>query len=70
MPVEEVTQLDKCPSTINQVVSRRLVKKRQMHWTLRGGTLAFANRAEVLNKELDQVFRRWYPLFRVEAKVA
>jgi hypothetical protein len=30
-------------STINQVVSRRFVKKQQMHWTLRGGAPASSN---------------------------
>ena len=57
-------------STINQVVSRRFVKKQQMHWTLRGAHLLLQTRAKVLNNELDQVFRRWYPLFRLEAKAA
>ena len=54
-------------STINQVVSRRFVKKQQMHWTLRGAHLLLQTRAKVLNNELDQVFRRWYPLFRLAA---
>ena len=48
-------------STINQVVSRRFVKKQQMAWTLRGAHLLLQTR---LNNELEQVFRRWYPKFR------
>ena len=51
-------------STINQVVSRRFVKKQQMQWTLRGAHLLLQTRTKVLNKELDDVFRRWYPKFR------
>jgi hypothetical protein len=51
-------------STINQVVSRRFVKKQQMHWTLRGAHLLLQTRTKVLNEELDNVFRRWYPNFR------
>jgi hypothetical protein len=51
-------------STINQVVSRRFVKKQQMQWTLRGAHLLLQTRTKVLNGELDDVFRRWYPRFR------
>jgi len=29
-----------------------------------------ATRTKVLNNELESVFRRWYPQFRVEAKAA
>jgi hypothetical protein len=57
-------------STIDQVVSRRFVKKQQMHWTLRGARLLLQTRTKVLNDELDAVFRRWYPLFRSPAKAA
>jgi hypothetical protein len=57
-------------STINQVVSRRFVKKQQMHWTLRGAHLLLQTRTKVLNDELEEVFRRWYPLFRIQAKAA
>jgi len=57
-------------STINQVVSRRFVKRQQMHWTLRGAHLLLQTRTKVLNNELEEVFRRWYPLFRVQAKAA
>ena len=53
-------------STINQVVSRRFVKKQQMQWTLRGAHLLLQTRTKVLNDELDQVFRRWYPKFRLQ----
>jgi hypothetical protein len=51
-------------SAINQVVSRRFVKKQQMQWTLRGAHLLLQTRTEVLNEDLDDVFRRWYPKFR------
>lgn len=57
-------------STINQVVSRRFVKKMQMHWTLRGAHLLLQTRTKVLNNELEELFRRWYPLFRVQARAA
>ena len=51
-------------STINQVVSRRFVKKQQMQWTLRGAHLLLQTRTKVLNENLDDAFRRWYPKFR------
>ena len=57
-------------STINQVVSRRFVKRQQMHWTLRGAHLMLQTRTKVLNNELEQVFRRWHPLFRTQAQAA
>ena len=57
-------------STINQVVSRRFVKLQQMHWTLRGAHLLLQTRTKVLNNELEGVFRRWYPLFRVQSQAA
>jgi len=57
-------------STINQVVSRRFVKKQQMHWTLRGAHLLLQTRTKVLNDELEATFRPWYPLFRAQAQAA
>ena len=57
-------------STINQVVSRRFVKKQQMQWTLKGAHLLLQARTKVLNNELEDVFRRWYPQFRPEEKTA
>jgi hypothetical protein len=57
-------------STINQVVSRRFVKRQQMHCTLRGAHLLLQTRTKVPNNELEEVFRRWYPLFRVQAQAA
>jgi len=51
-------------STINQVVSRRFVKRQSMQWTLRGAYLLLQTRTKVLNRELDELFRCWYPRFR------
>jgi hypothetical protein len=50
-------------STINQAVSRRFVNKQQMQWTLRGAHLLLQTRTRVLNDDLDDLFRRWYPKF-------
>ena len=54
-------------STINQVVSKRFVKKQQMQWTPKGAHLLLQTRTRVLNDELEDVFRGWYPKFRAVA---
>ena len=51
-------------STVNQVVSKRFVKKQQMRWTRRGAHLLLQVRTDVLNDELDSTFQKWFPNFR------
>ncbi len=51
-------------STINQVVSKRMVKKQQMRWTPERAHLLLQTRTKVLNDELEGLFRQWYPGFR------
>jgi hypothetical protein len=51
-------------STVNQVVSTRMVKKPQMPWTKRGAHLLLQIRTRVLNGEWEATFRTWYPGFR------
>jgi hypothetical protein len=51
-------------STVNEVISKRMVKKQQMQWSKRGAHLLLQTRTKVLNNELDQTFREWYPGFR------
>jgi hypothetical protein len=48
-------------STVNQVVSTRFCKKRQMQWTKRAAHLLRQMRVKTLNHEWATVFRRWYP---------
>jgi hypothetical protein len=48
-------------STVNQVVSKRLVKRHQMKWSPRGAHLVLQTGTRVLNDELRQTFQRWYP---------
>ena len=50
-------------STVNQVVSQRMVKKQQMRWTPKSAHLLLQVRTKVLNDELADAFRRWYPAF-------
>jgi hypothetical protein len=55
-------------STVNQVVSKRFVKKQQMQWTPRGAHLLLQTRTKVLNGDLAETFRGWYPAFRYDAE--
>jgi hypothetical protein len=48
-------------STVNEVISRRMVKKQQMRWTKRGAHLLLQVRVQTLNGDLKALFRRWYP---------
>jgi hypothetical protein len=51
-------------STINQVVSKRMVKQQQMQWTPEGAHLLLQVRTQVLNDDWEATFRSWYPNFR------
>jgi hypothetical protein len=53
-------------STVNQVISKRMVKRQQMQWSQRGAHLLLQCRTRVLNDELEGVFRGWYPQFRTQ----
>ncbi len=55
-------------STVNQVVSKRMVKKQQMRWAPKSAHLLLQVRAKVLNDEFAEVFQRWYPAFVVPAE--
>ena len=48
-------------SAVNQVVSKRMVKKQQMRWSPRGAHLLLQIRTRVLNNDLRGTFQRWYP---------
>ena len=48
-------------ATVNQVISRRMVKKQQMRWSPRGAHLLLQIRTRVLNDDLAADFARWYP---------
>jgi DNA-directed RNA polymerase subunit RPC12/RpoP len=50
-------------STVNQVVSKRMVKKQQMRWSQKGAHLLLQIRTRVLNGELRDEFRKWYQNF-------
>jgi hypothetical protein len=54
-------------STVNQVISKRMVKHQQMQWSKEGAHLLVQMRTKVLNGQLEGVFRRWYPQFRASS---
>lgn len=51
-------------STVNLSVSKRFCKKQQMQWKPKGAHLLLQMRTVVLNGDLDDKFRYWYPGFR------
>ena len=51
-------------SAINQIVDKRFDKRQSMRWSPRGAHLLLQTRTRVLNNDLDQVIRRFYPAFR------
>jgi hypothetical protein len=48
-------------SAVNQVVSKRLVKKQQMRWTPAGAHRLLQVRVRVLNHQFRRDFERWHP---------
>ncbi|MBA3946685.1 MAG: ISKra4 family transposase [Herpetosiphonaceae bacterium] len=48
-------------STVNQVVSKRMVKQQQMRWTMRGAHLLLQVRTQVLDDQWRRTFTQWYP---------
>ncbi len=48
-------------SAVNQVISKRFVKKQQMRWSKRGAYLLLQVRTKVLNEDVRETFDRWYP---------
>jgi hypothetical protein len=56
-------------SAVNQVISKRFVKKQQMRWTPRGAHLLLQTRTKVLNGDLEEMFRTHYPGFRLSGGI-
>lgn len=54
-------------STVNQVISKRFVKKQQMRWTPKGTHLLIQVRTQVLNQEWAKKFQSWYPGLNLES---
>ena len=55
-------------SAVNQIDSKRMVKKQQMRWAPKSAHPLLQVRTRVLNNELGIVFKRWYPRFVTPAE--
>lgn len=53
-------------STINEVIARRFSKKQQMQWSKKGAHLMLQARTKVLNGDLADCFKKWYPNLKIE----
>jgi hypothetical protein len=54
-------------STVDQIISRRFVKKQQMRWTDRGCHNVLQIRTRVVNDELCSRMQQWYPDSQIAA---
>ena len=54
-------------STVNQVISKRMVKKQQMRWSKKGAHLLLQVRTRVLDGDWRKTFERWYPELATQA---
>jgi hypothetical protein len=54
-------------STVNQVISKRMVKKQQMRWSKEGVHLLLQVRTKVLDGDWRETFERWYPELATQA---
>jgi hypothetical protein len=55
-------------SAVDQVLSKRLVKKQQMSWSRRGAHLLLQVRIRALNEELREKFDEWCPGFNAQSE--
>jgi hypothetical protein len=55
-------------STVNQVVSKQMVKKQHMRWTPEGAHLRLQVRTRTLNGILASTYRAWYPAFALDER--
>ena len=52
-------------STVNEVVTKRMVKKQQMQWTAKGAHYLLQARTATLNGDLPLNFEQWYPGLKI-----
>lgn len=53
-------------SAVNEIISKRMVKKQQMRWTKKGANQLLQVRIKTLNQELRPTFKKWYPNMQQE----
>lgn len=54
-------------SSVNQIISKRFVKKQHMRWSRCGAHLLLPIRTRVLDEALTAPFQRWYPGMSITA---
>jgi len=60
---DEVISSPTAESAVNQVISKRMVKKQRIRWSPRGAHLLLQVRTRALNNDLADAFDRGYPGF-------
>jgi NAD-dependent DNA ligase len=69
---EETIATEFLESAVNQIASKRFVKRQQMQWSKKRAHLVLQNvlqnRTQMLDGRLEATFRNWYPGFRSEAQ--
>jgi hypothetical protein len=53
-----------------RLVNQRMGKRQSMRWKLESSHLLLLVRCAILDNQLEEIFRMWYPLFRVMAAPA
>ena len=66
----EVISTSFVESAVNEIVSKRMVKKQQMRWSKEGTHLLLQMRVTTLNDELRDKFEAWYPNLAGSAETA
>lgn len=55
-------------STVNEVITKRMVKQQQMQWSPIGADHLLQTRTITLNDELPDLFAKWYPWLNIGKK--
>lgn len=56
-------------STVNEVVTKRMVKKQQMQWSQEGAHYLLQTRMAALNDDLGSYFEHWYPGIKINTEM-
>ena len=52
---------------MNEVVTKRMVKKQQMQWSQEGAHYLLQTRTAALNNDLPDYFERWYSGLKINS---
>ena len=62
---DEIISTSFVEATVNEIISKRMVKKQQKRWTQEGAHRMIQVRTTTLNNELRDEFCSWYPNMKV-----